>query len=215
MLIGMAPEPAGKLKRPSKAQWAEQRALWEADPTLTHGDVAEALGVSRAAATKQAKGWVRIQSLAELADNAYREADRRAAEKVAEKVAATSEVAPPVTKAQAAPPIDTMALAVAVRASILEAHRGDWEQHRELFTLQAIADEFEQGKSAKISAEMLQIRQKGERDAYGLDKGATEPATPAAGAPDNNTARVIAYALHLGLKATNDGQGPAPRQAAS
>jgi predicted DNA-binding protein YlxM (UPF0122 family) len=51
---------------------------------------------------------------------------------------------------------------------LLECHRHEWEEHRSLFELGAIAMNFELGKAAKISAEMLAIRQKAERMAWGL-----------------------------------------------
>jgi hypothetical protein len=65
--------------------------------------------------------------------------------------------------------------AVDVRADLLEAHRTDWKRHRELFTLDKISADFDEGKKAKISAEMTLLRQKGERQAYGLDDGAAGP----------------------------------------
>jgi len=52
--------------------------------------------------------------------------------------------------------------------AILQLHRQEWAQHRELYGLDAIAGNFELGKAAKISAEMLAIRQKAERVAWGL-----------------------------------------------
>jgi len=54
--------------------------------------------------------------------------------------------------------------------AILQLHRQEWAQHRELYGLEAIAANFELGKAAKISAEMLAIRQKAERAAWGLDE---------------------------------------------
>jgi hypothetical protein len=53
---------------------------------------------------------------------------------------------------------------------LLECHRQEWEEHRSLFDLGAIAMNFELGKTAKISAEMLAIRQKAEREAWGLNE---------------------------------------------
>jgi hypothetical protein len=53
--------------------------------------------------------------------------------------------------------------------AILRLHRQEWAQHRELYGLEAIAGNFELGKAAKISAEMLAIRQRAEREAWGLN----------------------------------------------
>ena len=57
---------------------------------------------------------------------------------------------------------------------MVETHQGEWERHRTLFAIDAIKADFDLGKSAKISAERLMIRHKGERAAYGLDEGKSE-----------------------------------------
>lgn len=54
-------------------------------------------------------------------------------------------------------------------AAVLKRHREEWREHSEQFPLTAIADDFNLGKSAKISAETLSIRQRGERIAWSLD----------------------------------------------
>jgi len=69
-----------------------------------------------------------------------------------------------------------------VRADVLDRHRADWSEHRKLFTLQSIAENFDLGKSAKITAEMLKIRQDGERKAYGFDDVTNQPTGNAADA---------------------------------
>jgi hypothetical protein len=58
--------------------------------------------------------------------------------------------------------------------AILRLHRQEWAQHRTLYGLDAIAENFELGKAAKISAEMLAIRQKAEREAWGLNERGSE-----------------------------------------
>jgi len=58
--------------------------------------------------------------------------------------------------------------------AILQLHRQEWAQHRELYGIDAIAENFELGKAAKISAEMLAIRQKAEREAWGLNERESE-----------------------------------------
>lgn len=58
--------------------------------------------------------------------------------------------------------------------AILRLHRQEWAQHRTLYGLDAIAENFELGKAAKISAEMLAIRQKAEREAWGLNDRESE-----------------------------------------
>lgn len=146
--------------------WARARIEWEADPRATYESVARGLGVSRVAVTKHAlkHGWERVQSLASIAAAAQRKADAKVAPQLSggDKVAA--EVAQEAAKRLSAE------AAVDVRADVIDRHRSDWAEHRRLFTLGAIAADFELGKSAKISAEMLQIRQRGEQAAYGLDQ---------------------------------------------
>ncbi|RTL00413.1 MAG: hypothetical protein EKK59_04485 [Neisseriaceae bacterium] len=145
--------------RPTKDAWAEARQLWETDPQQTFESVASRMGVSRPAVSNKAKrdGWERKKTLRQIVERAQIQAD---------KVTTKLSDLPGVTSKT-----DTEA-AIDVRADVLERHRSDWRTHRELFTLQSISADFDAGKKAKISAEMLMIRQKGERAAYGLDAAA-------------------------------------------
>ncbi|SES64130.1 hypothetical protein SAMN05216200_1033 [Oceanicella actignis] len=52
-------------------------------------------------------------------------------------------------------------------ADLIARQRKDWEEHRLKYG--QLPTDFEIAKQAKISAEMLMIRQKGERLAWGLD----------------------------------------------
>ena len=54
---------------------------------------------------------------------------------------------------------------------MIETHREEWSDHRRLFTLEAMLGEDGLGvaRMAKTAAEMLKIRQEGERKAWGLD----------------------------------------------
>lgn len=131
-------------------QWETVRAEREAGASFR--DLASKHGVSHQAIVKRAKteGWGDGQDVGETV--------RR---KVAEKVAGVVASGNPKKKAAA---IDA---AAAVGAAVLLRQQQDWQCHRELFG--AIPDGFEEGKHAKISAEMLAIRHKGERLAYRLD----------------------------------------------
>lgn len=53
-------------------------------------------------------------------------------------------------------------------AAIILKQQQDWDAHRRMFG--EVPVDFETGKHAKISAEMLKIRHEGERTAYGLDE---------------------------------------------
>lgn len=135
--------------------WETVRAEREAGASF--GDLAARHGVNKSAVVRRAKagGWGDGSDVAELI--------RR---KVTEKVTGMSPADPPKKKAEA---IDA---AVDRGAEIIRRHQADWDKHHELFTVQKVGEEFDTGKSAKICAEMLAIRQKAERVAHGLEAAA-------------------------------------------
>jgi hypothetical protein len=143
------------MPRLSKETWADIRAEREAGASF--GDLAAKFGVDRAAIHRRAKteGWSDGQDVAEII--------RR---KVNEKVNAISTAGDPQKRAEA---IDT---AAEKGASVVRTHQSEWEDHRERFG--SVPEDLEAGKLAKISAEMLRIRQDGERKAWGLDSGQTQ-----------------------------------------
>lgn len=147
-------------------QWAAARVKWEADPTLTFAALAGELGCSHVAVSMRSKKehWQRCPDLRTLAELAHAESDAREAAKL------TPQLSPESAKTRAA--------AVDLRADVIDRHKADWAEHRQHFGIGDIAADFDTGKSAKISAEMLSIRQKGERAAYGLDEAATTQAPP-------------------------------------
>jgi len=138
-------------------QWADVRAEREAG--VSFGDLAKKYGVSGAAICKRAKKeeWGDGSDVSE-------EIRRRVNEKVnavntadpKKKIAAISAAADKIVK-------------------IVARHRDDWETHHATFDVPAIAKDFNLGKSAKISAEMLAIRQKAERVAWGLEDNESKP----------------------------------------
>jgi hypothetical protein len=152
-------------KRPTTEDWQAARDRWEADPQETFESISEMMGVSRAAVSKKARNpadpWVRAKGLRELAEKAHQRADER------EVTAKVTRSDPKVTRETSKKGAEDAA--VDIRADVLERHRADWSQHRALFALQSISGDFDAGKTAKISAEMLTLRQRGERAAYGLD----------------------------------------------
>lgn len=161
------------MARLTSDQWQDARQAWEADPTLTFEGLAEKLGLSRQAVSKKAKGdnWSKVGALRKVAERAQLKADR----KVAQVAGATPKSAEDAT----------FEASVEIRADVIDRHRSDWAEHRKLFRLQDIKAKFEAGKQAKISAEMLLIRQKGERAAYGLED-------TGGGAPAGSTAEILA-----------------------
>lgn len=146
------------MPRLTKDQWSAARIKWESDPAMTDHGLAAILGVSKQAVEQQRKKnkWQKAGALQNVNERAQFAADNLA------KLGLDKQKA------------DSVNAAVEIRAKLLEQHREDWKEHREQFTLPDIAANFELGKSAKITAEMLKIRQEGERKAYGLDEQQTQ-----------------------------------------
>jgi hypothetical protein len=142
-------------KRLTKDEWAQARILWESDTTATDSSIADIYKVSQQAVSKKRllEGWQKVGALQGVNQRAQLAADKSCIQVVLHNQKA-----------------DVIDMAVEIRADVLERHRGDWAEHRKYFTIAGIAADFELGKSAKITAEMLKIRQEGERKAYGLDE---------------------------------------------
>ena len=138
-------------------QWEEARAMREAGASLT--EVAQKMGIDRAAVSRRAKreGW---GDGTDAGDAIRRQVTAKTHGIVtcdpAKKAAAISAAADKVVK-------------------IVARHRDDWETHHTTFDVPGIAKDFNLGKSAKISAEMLAIRQKAERVAWGLEDSESKP----------------------------------------
>lgn len=148
-------------------QWAAARVKWESDPTITFEAVGQLMGVSRVAVSKRAsaEGWERVTDLHTLAQLAHARSDAR---EVAAKV--TPELTPET--------IDARNAAVDLRADIIDRHKADMARHRVLHSDAAQAEDLEACKRAKLSIEVLAIRHKIERDAYGLNEAATTQVPP-------------------------------------
>jgi transcriptional regulator with XRE-family HTH domain len=137
----------------TKQQWAEARQTFETEPTATLESISQTLGVSRPAVSKKAKKeeWQKAGTLRMVCKAAQLKADQ-----VTDVTGVTSKK-------------DATDNAIALRASVIEKHREEWALHRNRFSLDDIHADFDMGKKAKISSEMLMIRQSGERKAWGLD----------------------------------------------
>jgi hypothetical protein len=144
------------MPRLSKETWSDIRAEREAGASFP--ELAAKYGVSHQAIQKRAKaeGWSDGTNVAEVIR-------RKVAEKVARVVASSN----PQKRAES---IDA---AAEKSASVVRMHQAEWEDHRERFG--SVPEDFESGKLAKISAEMLRIRQDGERRAWGLDEASAQP----------------------------------------
>jgi hypothetical protein len=144
------------MPRLSRDQWETIRAEREAGASFP--ELAAKWGVSHQAIQKRAKaeGWGDGQDVAQ--------AIRR---KIAEKVAGVVASCNPKKRAEA---IDA---AADRSAEVVRRHQTEWEDHRARFG--SVPADFDDGKLAKISAEMLKIRQEGERRAWGLDEASAQP----------------------------------------
>jgi hypothetical protein len=151
------------MPRLTAEQWAEGRALREAGASFE--EVARQIGVSKNAVVKASKreGWGDGSDVADLI--------RR---KVSEKVSGVVSAATAQRKAEIIDAAADQAVQIIIR------HRDDWDTHHQTFTVTGIAADFDLGKSAKISAEMLAIRQKAERIAWNMDER-DPPAGPPGG----------------------------------
>ena len=134
-------------------QWETIRAEREAGKSFP--ELAKKHGVSHQAIQKRAKneGW---GDGADIGVTVRR--------KVAEKVAGVVAGCNPKKKAEA------LENAAQKGVEIVRRHQRDWDEHHKQFTVAGVANNFDTGKSAKICAEMLAIRQKAERAAYGLEE---------------------------------------------
>ena len=140
------------MARLSKDTWETVRAEREAGATFD--SLAIKYKVSKTAIVKKsnAGNWGDGSDLAEVI--------RR---KVTEKVTGIVTSQNPQKKAEA---IEAAATKV---AAVVEIHKQEWVDHRDHFD--SVPEDFDAGKHAKISAEMLKIRQAGESIAHGLDDG--------------------------------------------
>ena len=127
--------------------WQELRAAHEIGTSFT--DLARRFGVSRQAIQKRAKteGW---------------QVDQAAVSEVLARVAVKIATDPAKKDAAIEAASDQAAEGILL-------HRAEWRGHRGLFPLKDLAENFEKGKAAKISAEMIGIRQRHERQAWNLD----------------------------------------------
>lgn len=138
------------MARLTRDQWETVRAEREAGAVFT--DLAARFGVSHTAIIKRAKaeGWGDGKDV--------EEAIRR---KVSEKVSGVVSTETPKKKAEA---IDAAADRV---VEVIARHQQEWADHREQFG--SVPADFGEGKHAKISAEVLKIRQEGERRAWNIE----------------------------------------------
>ena len=144
--------PAG---RRGDIDWEKIRAEYEAG--ATQSELARQHGVSRKAIQNhiEAEGWTQ-------------DVEPAIQRKVAEKVAGVVAGCDPKKKAEA---LDAEA---SRRADVVQRHRDEWEEHKQIVDTAVGTRDFDAAKLAKITAETLKIRQEAERKAWSID--VTQPA---------------------------------------
>lgn len=137
-------------------QWEEIRARYEGGASAR--ELAREFGVHHSAVSKRARreGW-----------HDGTDVSKAVVAKAKAKVDGVVAGVDPRKKALA---MDAAANKV---ADVIKRHRADWDAHRQRFG--HVPEDFEQGKLAKISAEMLRIRHQGERLAWGLEEANPAP----------------------------------------
>lgn len=150
----------GKIRRLTASEWLEARQAWESEQSLTFMALSERCGVSVQAVSKMAakQGWVKSGSLDSI---------NRAAQIRADRAEVESEVEDSTIKKPLPESIDQ---STELRSKLIQSHRAEWRKHAQMFQLEAIKADYKTvGTAGKISAEMLAIRQKNERIAWGMD----------------------------------------------
>ena len=153
--------------RQTAESWQKLRALWEADPVMSFGDVAKIAGVTRQAVQKKAdkEGWKKISDQGDLARRAYDRADN----------ALLTHPQPQADPASPPSLASTLAeTAVDLRARVIERHRKEWDGARNNVYKAIQLSDYEKARLGKVTAEALKIIQEGERKAWGFDKETEE-----------------------------------------
>jgi hypothetical protein len=130
--------------------WEAIRAEYETGASAA--SLAHKYGCSHTAINNKVKsqGWCRD----------VEDAIRR---KVSEKVSGIVSGCNPKKKAEA------MDAEASRRADVVQRHRDEWEEHKDIVDTAIGTKDFEAAKLAKITAETLKIRQEAERKAWAID----------------------------------------------
>ena len=141
----------------ARYDWETIRAEYETG--ATQSDLSRRHGVSRKAIQKHilAEGWVQDVS----------EAVNRLA---AAKVAGIGASCDPVKKAAA------LDRAAEQKAAVIRRHKEEWDRHKVIMDEALANNDFNAAKLAKITAETINIRQAGERKAWGIVETDVRPA---------------------------------------
>lgn len=158
-------------------QWAAIRLEWEGEPTATFLGLADkhGVGVSSVSRTAARDGWTKRGQLGSINDAAQRKADAR--------VDATGN-AKQTQRPSTAADLATREESEDVRAAVLERHRREWAElegfrKTALVAMKAAHEAGDMGgwkiadlaaKTALANMRTLEVKQSGERAAWGLDQ---------------------------------------------
>lgn len=142
--------------------WETIRAEYEAGATM--GRLAESHGVNKSAISRRAAKEVWTQDVTNAVDR-----------RVNAKVNGIGNTVDPVKKSAA------LDAAADRKVAVIERHRVEWEEHRTLINEAVVARDFNAAKLARITAEVIQIRQSGERKAWGIMDVDVRPRDAASG----------------------------------
>jgi hypothetical protein len=163
-------------------EWADVRSRWEADSRegyqwlVSEMNLPVSVQAVRKIAGKEL--WRKSGSMKSIIQRAHIRADAKAEKRAedkreAEAAKVADEPSMKVTPTKVTPKVTQVTMgtetAVDLRSGIIDMHREDWEEHRQIFAMQAMVTDIDLGKAAKLAAEITKMRHEGERKAWGLD----------------------------------------------
>lgn len=133
-------------------EWAELKVKWENDPRIGYAWLIKEtkIGVTRDAIRKKAEQerWRKSPAIRTIVQQAHINADNISLGKT---------------------DLNSIQNSIKLRSDIIELHRKEWNDHRRIFTLLKMEESLRYAQTAKMSAEVLKLRQDGERRAWALD----------------------------------------------
>jgi hypothetical protein len=163
------------------AEWAQARAVWEADPKVNFVHIAAEFNVTKQAVALRAKkdGWQKQADMPHIVREAHRAADAKSKPPtpIGKKGAAAEPAEKPKIERTAPAMLPTpqdraeaVNRAVDHRAELLSRHRAEWEDVRRIVQAAVDLEDFDKAKLGKITSEATKIIQEGERKAWGIDQ---------------------------------------------
>lgn len=140
----------------ARIDWLYARELWESDPAATYVSVADILRITPQAVGQRARREKWQKNLGAVNTAAHMHAD----------VQMREEADPRDASAQ----FDQYDQATTLRAQFIRLHREEWRTHARLFPLEHLAVDINAARRARLVAEVLVLRQRAERAAWGISE---------------------------------------------